>query len=294
VSLVTREPHLMTVPKAFDTFAFRLQLKDDEAQEAELRQRAVMMTLPKWFAVERSFYDGSFARHTFAKPISADLFVQLGYRNRGYRLRPPSAIIRAFGNFLARGIPLLQEETGCLVIGSGPWRRPIERINIVPIFADGDGWAIPDRHADRWLITDPHKHTELALRAHNEFAKRWRPVIQMIKCWNHHHGQPIKPAFLLEVIALDYLTPEMHSSYDLQVYGFFEELSKRLMETWPDRAGIGPAVSDAMAPEERQRAVELAERARFKCRLAIGAAREDIDKALAIYRELFGPLFPLD
>lgn len=293
---MTREPHLMTVPRAFEALKFRLELKDDELRDAELRQRAVMMMLPNWFAVERSFYDGSFARRTFAKPIEgADLFVQLGYANRGYRLRPPSAIIRAFGNFLAPGISSLREETGRLSIRCSAHGECIESVNVVPVFADGESWAIPDRSADQWLITDPHKHSELAQRAHNEFSSRWRSVVQMIKCWNVHHGRPIKPGYLIEVIALDYLKPETHASYLWQVYGFLEALSKRLGETWVDPAGIARPISEVMSNEERAVACSAAERARWKAQAAIKIEGDgDIDHALRVWRELFGPLFPTD
>ena len=50
-----------------------------------------------------------------------------------------------------------------------------------------------------------------------------------------------------------------------------------------------------MSEEEREQAVELVVRARNKSRYAIGAARDgDIPGALAHYRELFGPLFPVE
>jgi hypothetical protein len=293
-----QDAHLVTVAKAFEAFAFRLELKDDEKDHAELHERRVMILLPQWFAVERSFYGGSFARRTFGKPImAADLFVELGYRNRLYRLRRPSALIEAFRKILVRGYAdtMLHVRHGGLRIDGGRYRWPIQSINVVPILAEDGAWAIPDPQADRWLITDPHRHEALARKAHNEFSQRWRPVVQMAKCWNYEWRTPIKPAFLLEVFALDYLTAELHSSYDYQVYGLFDELAKRIGETWADPAGIAAPVSGVMDSEGRERAVEMVVRARNKARRAIGAAQEgDIPAALACYRELFGPLFPVE
>lgn len=295
---MTQPDHMLTVAKAFASFAFHLELKEDEKGHAELHQRKVMMLLPQWFAVERSFYGGSFARGTFGKPfMAADLFVELGYRNRLYRSRRPSALIEAFRKILVKGYAdtLLHVRHGGLTILGGPHLQPIQNINVVPILAEGDAWAIPDPQADRWLVTDPHRHDALAQKAHNEFPQRWRTVVQMAKCWNYEWRTPIKPAFLLEVFALDYLKAELHSSYDYQIYGLFEELARRLSETWADPAGIAPPISAVMSEEEREQAVQMVGRARNKARRAIGAAQEgDIPGALACYRELFGSKFPVD
>jgi len=294
---MTQDAHLMTVAKAFATFAFRLALTEEEKESAELDRQAVMMMLPDWFTVERSFYGGSFARQTCARPIQdADLFIELGYRHRAYRLRRPSALIQAFRNIVVIGFApsRLTVWHGGLRVENGA-RDLVRSINLVPILAEGEAWAIPDPQADRWLVTDPHRHDALALKAHNEFSQRWRPVVQMAKCWNRQCGMPIKPGFLLEVFALDYLKANLHSSYDYQVYGLFEELAKRLTEEWADPAGIAPPISAVMSEEERDHAVQMAVQAQREAYGAIIRAQEgNIERALSCYRELFGPLFPVD
>lgn len=292
------EAHAMTVSEAFAEFALRLELTEKEEWSAELHQREVMMMLPNWFAIERSFYGGSFGRRTFAKPILvADLFIKLGYRNRAYRLRRPSALIRAFRNILVMGFERsrMTEWHGGLRIDYGPYRQPVQSINLVPILPEGDAWAIPDPRADQWLVTDPHHHDALAQKAHDAFPEqRWRAVVQMVKCWNYEARMPVKPAFLLEVFALDYLKIQPDSGYECLLYGLFEELAKWLSDPCADPVGIAPAVNAAMTLEQCKHAVEMVKQARETLYQAIVAERRgDIARALACYRGLFGELFPV-
>jgi len=289
---------MMTVSEAFARFASRLELTEEEERSAHFHRLEVMMMLPEWFAVERSFYGGSFARHTFAKPIQcADLFIELGYRNRGYRRRRPSALIRAFRKILVMGFEpsRMYEWHGGLKIDYGPYRQPVQGINLVPILAEGDVWAIPDPNADQWLVTDPHHHDALVQMAHDAFPQHWRAVVQMAKCWNYEARMPLKTGFLLEAFALDYLKPRVDVGHELHIYDLFEALAKWLTETADEPLSIAPGLALAMTPKQRDHAFGMVEGARAKALEAIVAeVRGDIDLALACYRELFGPLFPVE
>jgi hypothetical protein len=77
--------------------------------------------------------------------------------------------------------------------------------DVVPAFADGDAYQIPDTRLCDWMTTDPRIHKAKATKANNAFDRQWKPVVKMAKKWNQHHDKPVKPMFLIEVMALDLL-----------------------------------------------------------------------------------------
>lgn len=90
----------------------------------------------------------------------------------------------------------------------------------------------------------------------------------MVKYWNNHHGKPIKPSFLLEVMALECLAPPFGGRFDYEFQSMFATLADRIHDTWDDPAGLGPPVSDMMDASEKN------------------------GDALKAWRNLFGPRFP--
>jgi len=116
----------------------------------------------------------------------------------------------------------------------------------------------------------------------------------MAKKWNAHKGKPIKPSFLIEVMALELLVPPFGGNFRYELKGLFAAMADRIDDTWPEPAGLGPPVSDMMDRVAR-------DAARIALRGAEAAAAAAIQleqrgkngEALKAWRELFGPLFPL-
>ena len=119
----------------------------------------------------------------------------------------------------------------------------------------------------------------------------------MVKYWNNNarHGQkPVKPSFLIEVMALKCLYGGWQGRFDYEIQGFFSTLADRIFDEWPDPAGLGPAVSNGMDVFGKQRAQELLKTASREATLAIDHARCGRNgEALKAWRSLFGPKFPL-
>lgn len=287
----------VSVSQAFRTFAFRLELTDEEQRYVALCQREIEMALNPLIAIKRTFLGGSFARGTAVRPVhAADLFVELEPKERTYLMRRPAAIIRAFGNALAPYLGGLEEKPGHLVIDFARGRRqPVSRIHLVPAFAQSDGWSIPDPGANCWLMTDLDRHAQLAERSANLMPMRWRSLVQMMRCWNSAQSPcPIRPGFLIEVIALECLKPPQ-GAWDYAIYGFFELLGQRLADPWFDPAGSGALVREALAGEELRRAQAAVDRGQACARAAITlAGRGEVRPALEKWRGLFGSLFPVD
>jgi hypothetical protein len=147
---------------------------------------------------------------------------------------------------------------------------------------------------DGWTKTDPRVHRDLAIAAQKAFSDEWKGMVRMIKAWNREKGKPIKPSFLLEVMALDLLRPPFGGDFPREFMAYFHSAANRIHETWPDPAGLGPPVSDAMDTVARDTAKKALLDASYAIREAmqLGASGRNGD-ALQTYRRLFGSYFPL-
>jgi hypothetical protein len=166
--------------------------------------------------------------------------------------------------------------------------------DVVPAFANGDAYQIADTRLGEWINTNPTVHKDLATAANDAFDGQWKPVVKMIKKWNHHNDRPIKPSFLIEVMALKILHPPWGNSYPYELKEFFATAHKRLGEGWADPAHLGPDVSDRMDADQALMAAgkEALKRAEGLCTQALrheNAGR--IGAALDVWQDLFGPLF---
>ena len=115
----------------------------------------------------------------------------------------------------------------------------------------------------------------------------------MAKSWNRAKGKPVKPSFLLEVMALEILRPPFGGDFPYEFMAFFATAADRIGETWPDPAGLGPPVSDSMNATEIAAARRALTEAHYMMREAIELSRSGQNgAALRKYRDLFGDFFP--
>jgi hypothetical protein len=103
----------------------------------------------------------------------------------------------------------------------------IVSVDVVPTFADGDNYEIPDNESGEWIKTDPEIHAEKATAAHKAFSREWKGLIRMVKYWNNNprHGEkPIKPSSLVEVMGLECLFGEWQGWFDYELQALFLDL----------------------------------------------------------------------
>jgi SAM-dependent methyltransferase len=122
-------------------------------------------------------------------------------------------------------------------------------------------------------------------------------LVRMVKYWNNNpkHGEkPIKPSFLIEVMALEVLHGGFGGSFDREIQSFFATLADRIFDTWPDPAGLGPPISDGMDQQRKTRARDLLRAGEREAAFAIDLARKGrLGDSLKAWRALFGPKFPI-
>lgn len=298
---------MLSIEEAFRKFKSRLELNDREQKNASDRQKEVREYLDTKFGIARSFLTGSYARHTKTKPLKdIDIFFVLKESENHYRSKAASVVIDDFHAALVEkyGKDAVRKQSrsvnvdfGVVIDAEDNTDYRVVSVDVVPAFAKGDDYEIPDTDTGKWIKTNPEIHAAKATAAHQAFSSEWKGLVRMVKYWNNNsrHGEkPVKPSFLIEVMALQCLYGGWQGRFDYELQGFFSTLSDRILDEWPDSAGLGPPISNGMDAARKLRAKELLLAASRDASNAINHARQGRNgDALKAWRALFGPKFPL-
>jgi hypothetical protein len=247
---------------------------------------------------------GSYARWTKTRPLKdVDVFCVLREDEAHYRKKHPrellkriaSALVPTYGKeFVTIDRMAVTVDFGVEVDANDETGERVMSIDVVPAFAKGGHYEIPDATAPGWIATNPETHADLATEAQEAYDGEWKPLVRMIKKWNRHTGEPVKPGFLLETIALDTLIPPFSGGYAYELKAFFATAAARICEDWSDPAGLGPPVNGEVPLGERESARSALLRAETEATQAILLERAGRrGDALRTWRNLFGPQFPL-
>lgn len=123
-------------------------------------------------------------------------------------------------------------------------------------------------------LPNPKKHMEQATEKNEELDGHWVPLVKMAKGWNRANGKPIKPSFLVEVMA-EGLVEAPFSNYPNEVRNLFAAMEANVGASWPDPAGLGPPVSDQMTPELVTAARKALQEAQRKAPTQCAPKRQD-------------------
>jgi hypothetical protein len=296
---------MISVPDAIKKFRSRLELSDKEQDDASRRHNEIRDYLKTKFEIERDFLTGSYKRWTKTKPLKdVDIFCILGEKERYRRDKPPADLLAAFENALVekygRSNVSRQRRSVTVDFGVKPDENEetggkVMSFDVVPAFDKDKHYEIPDTgNPEGCTETDPDIHYAMAVEAQKRYDGEWKGIVRMAKKWNAHKGKPVKPSFLIEVMALELLVPPFGGNFRYEIKGLFAAMAARIHDTWPEPAGLGPPVSDMMDSKAR----DAAKVALLAAEAAVAAAiqleqRGKNGEALKAWRELFGPLFPL-
>lgn len=297
---------MISLEEAFKKFLNRLELKPAEQADVKDRHTRVREIVKTGVGVERDILSGSYKRRTKTKPLKdVDIFFILRASETGWLDRHAQDLLAEIRGLLtpvygegsvSLGRRSVKVDFG-LPVSDDQTDEKVMSIDVVPAFASNGHYVIPDRQLDEWVSTDPEIHERLAIDANAAYDERWKPLVRMIKKWNDYHERPVKPSFLLEVMALGILDRGFGGHYSLELQTFFATAAERISETWEDPAKLGPPVSDRLASEPAQlqaAANELATAAENVSRARRLAQHGKNGEALHAWRDdIFGPLFPL-
>lgn len=299
---------MLTTNEAFKKFKHRLELNQNEQNNASARQKEVREYLETKFDIERSFLTGSYARYTKTKPLKdIDIFFVLGANENSYHKQAASVVLNSFYKALIEkyGEAAVRKQDrsinvdfGVTIEAEDKTNYKILSIDIVPAFDVGTEYEIPDSTSGNWIKTDPEIHAQKATTAHQAYSSEWKGLVRMVKYWNNNpkHGteKPVKPSFLIEVMALECLYGGWGGSFEREIQAFFATLADRIKDEWKDPAGLGPAISNGMDANRKNRAERLLNEAAREATLAINLTRQGKNgEALRAWKNLFGPMFPL-
>jgi hypothetical protein len=295
---------MLTITEAFRKFKSRLELNDKEQSDASRRQKEIREHMDKSFDIENDFLTGSYKRWTKTKPLKdVDIFCVLGAKERHYRSKAPAVLLQAVADALADkygadNVAVQRRSVSVDFRVTSTDDRTDYKVmsfDVVPAFAKDNHYEIPDTASvSGWTETNPKVHEEKAIDAQKSYDGEWKGLVRMMKYWNNHHDKPVKPSFLIEVMALEVLHAPFGGSFDREMQGFFHALADRIGEEWADPAGLGPPVSDSMDGVRRASARAALEEAGRAAGAAIQLTREGKNSAaLQAWRNVFGPLFPL-
>jgi predicted transcriptional regulator YdeE len=298
---------MLSVDDAFRKFRSRLELKEREQENASRRHNEVRDFLRSKFSIDRDFLTGSYKRHTKTKPLKdIDIFFVLNDSETRYRNENPARVINDFYDALIekygseatkKQARSLNVDFGVVIDSDDNTDYRVVSIDAVPAIKCSEGYEIPETESGKWVKTNPEVHADLATKAHQAYSNEWKGLVRMIKYWNNnpkHGDKPVKPSFLIEVMALECLHGDWGGRFDYEIQSFFATLADRIFDEWSDPASLGPAISNGMDQMEKNRARELLQAATVQASTAIDHARRGRNgEALRAWRDLFGPMFPL-
>jgi hypothetical protein len=288
---------MSTVDDAFAKLKSKLEITQTEQALASRRQNEIRDHMSTRISLKTSFLTGSYARHTKTKKLK-DVDIFLVVRDDGHdaelRDQTPWSVLSCLQGHLAdkyTSPPPTIGRRSCTVEFSSTDEVPSFDVVLAFERAEGGYW-IPDRTCGEWIASDPSIHKTKATAKNAECGGKWIPLVKMIKGFNREWDKPVRPSFLLEVVALD-LVRAPFGRYQDEIVLFLANAAERIDDVWPDPAGLGPDVNSSMSDTEKRVAA-----GRLRDALAIAERAVDLEDegkhtaAIAEWRKLFGNRMP--
>jgi hypothetical protein len=244
------------VDEAFAKCKTTLEITATERSFASRKQTEIRDVVAGEWELEDNFLTGSYRRDTKTKRLKdVDIFVVLKQGGRQAYLRDehPSKVLDELKKVLAASYTSVVADGFACTVSFGP-EDEVASFDVVPAFKrKGRGWEIPDADRSGWISTNPKRHHEQSIAKNDKCDGKFVPFVKMIKGINREAGEPIKPSFLLEVMAHGIVdTP--FGRYQDEIVWFLATASEQATDDWPDPADIGPDVNGTMSRSERQSA----------------------------------------
>jgi len=245
------------VDDAFLNLKGKLEIGTTERALAIRRHNEIRDHVNDSWDLATHFLTGSYRRDTKTKPLKdVDIFLVIDPNGAQAQLRQagPRAILDKLSAVLgSKYDSVVIDRMACTVnFGSG---EEIVSFDVVPAFERApDEFEIPDTITGSWIVTNPKCHHEMSTEKNKKCEEKYVPFVKMVKGINRELGEPVKPSFLIEVMALDLVT-EPFGRYQDEVRWFLASAAEGVNVGWPDPAGLGPDVN-TMNLSERSKAAE--------------------------------------
>lgn len=283
----------MTVSGAFEKMTTALELTPNESNKASQQCEFLRASLREQLNVERDFISGSYARSTAIRPLDdIDLFLVLGKQHAPLQQASPDGVLRLVQRAIKRiyptaELPIRQNRSVHIAFaGTGIG------YDVVPAFAEGAYYLIPDRDSGRWIRSNPERHQVLSTAANEAANKKLKPLVKVAKHWNRRQPAKAVRSFHLEVMAGGILRG-FTGSYAEGLAHLFAGLASAVMGRCPEPAGLGADLDSDLSAAERRAAGAAFGAAAQQARqaLELGAAGRT-EEAHHVWRSLLGAEYP--
>jgi hypothetical protein len=239
------------VDEAFDKLKSNLEITQTERDLAATRHQLIREHIRASWDLLDDFLTGSYARHTKTKKLKdVDIFAVIDPKGAQAKLAngTGTAAVSALREVLATRWSDLETDQHVVTINYPG--EEVASYEIAPVFPrKGGGYLLPN--GSGWLATDPDKHATLVTSKNKICDDKFVPFIKMVKGINREASDIIKPSFLLEVMGLD-LVLEPFGRFRDEIRFFLASVADRLIDDWPDPAGLGSIVNSGITATERQ------------------------------------------
>ena len=239
------------IDDAFDKLKSNLEITQTESQIAQTRHQLVREHIEESWQLVDHFLTGSYARHTKTKKLKdVDIFVVVDPEGPQGLLAggTGTAAVLALRDVLASRWSDLDVDDNVVTINYGD--EDVASYEVAPVFPrQGGGYTMPNGAC--WMDTDPREQATLVTDINTRCDGKFVPFVKMVKGINREAGDPIEPAFLLEVMGLK-LVLDPFGRYRDEIRFFLASVADRIVEDWADPVGIGPNVNEGIGIGSRQ------------------------------------------
>jgi hypothetical protein len=281
------------IDDAFEKLKSNLEITQTELDLAVTRHNVIREHIEATWTLADHFLTGSYARHTKTKKLKdVDIFVVIKPTGPQGNLAKGTgtAAVSALRNVLSTGWSDLDTDEHVVTINYPG--EDVTSYEVAPVFPRKDGgYFMPNGTA--WMATDPTEHERLVTEKNEKCGGKFVPFIKMVKGINREANDAIQPSFLLEVMGLE-LVLEPFGRYRDEIRFFLASAADRLVDDWPDPAGLGPHVN-AGIPKARREALARTMRGWLAIAEEALLLEDDGKERAAVdkWRKLFGWRMPL-
>lgn len=175
-------------------------------------------------------------------------------------------------------------------------------MDVVPVIepvGHGGKLYIADRKLEEWIETNPPKHTEWTTEVNTRADGRFKPLVKMVKWWRHQNPTVSKKpkGFVLECFTAESMSLiEKHygelfvGTLESFVSAYARHISQGQVSFIADPGVPGNSVTTGLSFAAFEGFYNKAKAHAETGRKALD--EEDADKAVALWRQIFGDRFP--
>ena len=280
------------IDDAFDKLKSNLEITQTESKLAQTRHQLVRDHIDSSWQLIGHFLTGSYKRDTKTKKLKdVDIFVVVDPKGPQGSLADGSgkAAVLALRDLLASRWSDVDADDNVVTIHYGG--EDVASYEVAPVFPrEGGGYSMPNGAS--WMDTDPQKQAVLVTAKNKDCDAKFVPFVKMVKGINREAGDPIDPAFLLEVMALE-LVIEPFGRHRDEIRFFLASVADRITDDWRDPVGLGPDVNAGIGSDQRQRLSDIVRGWLWIAEEALQLEQEGKERAaVEAWRELFGWRMP--